>query len=108
MIFNKNGCRRRPVDETLAAHQILLNSKPPAATTVKAMRDWFLGLNSGKAAPVPQLFDSSKKRFDDVNDLVALRVSAGQDRLSEFILNHFGPFFKVGPCPIPLQNAGSL
>ena len=61
------------------------------------MRDWFLDLNSGKVRPSPQLFDSSKKRFDDPNDLVALRVPADQDRLSEFILNHFGPLFKV--CP---------
>ena len=83
------------VDETLAVHQVLLNSKPPAPTTVKAMRDWLLDLNSGKARPSPQLFDSSKKRLDDPNDLVALCVPADQDRLSEFILSYFGPLFKV-------------
>ncbi|ELR02256.1 hypothetical protein GMDG_05326 [Pseudogymnoascus destructans 20631-21] len=37
-----------------------------------------------------------EKRFDDPYDpydLVALRVPADQDRLSEFILNYFGGFF---------------
>jgi hypothetical protein len=34
-------------------------------------------------------------RFDNENDLVALRVPADQDRLSELILNYFGGFFKV-------------
>jgi len=81
------------LDETLAVHQLLLNSKPPAATTVKAMKGWFLGQNTGKTPFIPQLFDSSKKRFEDPNDLVALRVPADQDRLSEFIMNHFGAFF---------------
>lgn len=83
------------IDETLVAHQVLLNSEPPAKTTIKAMRDWFRGVNSSKTEPVPQLFDSSKRRFDDASDLVALRVPADQDRLSEFILHHFGAFFKV-------------
>ncbi|KAE9377658.1 hypothetical protein N431DRAFT_461252 [Stipitochalara longipes BDJ] len=81
--------------ETLAVHQALLNSKPPATTTVKAMKAWFLGQTSGETNSIPQLFDSSKKRFEDPNDLVALRVPADQDRLSEFILNHFGAFFKA-------------
>jgi hypothetical protein len=34
-------------------------------------------------------------RFDNENDLVALRVPADQDRLSGLILNYFGGFFKV-------------
>jgi hypothetical protein len=82
-------------DETLAVYQALLNSKPPAATTVNAMKAWFLGQNSGKINPTPQLFDSSRKRFEDSNDLLVLRVPEDQDRLSEFILSRFGAFFKV-------------
>lgn len=82
------------IDEALAVHQILLNSKPPAATTVKALRDWFLDKNN-KVSPTPQLWGSSQTMFNNEYDLVALRVPADQDRLSEFILNHFGGFFKV-------------
>jgi hypothetical protein len=83
------------IDEALAVHQILLNSKAAAATTVKALRDWFLDKNNGKVCPRPQLWGSSQTMFDNENDLVALRVPADQDRLSEFILNHLGGFFKV-------------
>jgi hypothetical protein len=80
-------------DEALAVHQTLLNSKPPAPTTVKAMRNWFLDNDGGKLQPRPQLWGASERKYDDHNDLVALRVPADQDRLSEFILNNFGVFF---------------
>ncbi|CAG8962484.1 hypothetical protein HYFRA_00014219 [Hymenoscyphus fraxineus] len=80
-------------DEALAIHQALLNAKAPAPTTVNAMRKWFLGGDSGKIERIPHLWDSSEMMFDDPSDLVALRVSADQDRLSGFILNHFGRFF---------------
>jgi len=59
------------------------------------MKAWFLGQTSGNGNSIPQLFDSSKSRFEDLHDLVALRVPADQDRLSEFILSHFGALFKV-------------
>jgi len=82
--------------EALALHQTLLNSKPPAETTIKAMRTWFLGGDSWKTNPRPQLWGSSEKKFDDPHDLVALRVPADhQDRLSEFIVNNFGAFFQT-------------
>ncbi|KAK8030578.1 hypothetical protein PG990_000312 [Apiospora arundinis] len=42
----------------------------------------------------PQLWGRSKRRFDDVDDLVALKVLANQDRLSKFVLNHCGWLFK--------------
>ncbi|KAH6663075.1 hypothetical protein B0J14DRAFT_280064 [Halenospora varia] len=81
--------------EALAVHQTLLNSKPPASTTVKAMRNWFLDINSGKMDPRPQLWGSSETKYDDIHDLVALRVPADQDRLSDFIFNNFGVFFQT-------------
>ncbi|OBT43770.1 hypothetical protein VE00_06271 [Pseudogymnoascus sp. WSF 3629] len=73
-------------DEALTVHQTLLNSKPPAATTLKGMREWFLDTYDGKQYGQPQLWGASGKRFDDPYDLVALRVPADQDRLSDFIL----------------------
>lgn len=45
--------------------------------------------------PVTQLWGVNQKRFDDPYDLVALRVPADQDRLSEFILKYFGGLFPV-------------
>lgn len=62
------------------------------------MRSWFLDKNSGKLEPRPQLWGSSETKYDDIHDLVALRVPADQDRLSEFILNNFGVFFQVCFC----------
>ena len=102
-----NGRRRGladecSTDEALAVHQTLLNSKPPASTTVKAMRNWFLDKNSDKLESRPQLWGNSVTKYDDVHDLVALRVPADQDRLSEFILNNFGVFFQV--CLLTLPN----
>jgi hypothetical protein len=82
-------------DEALAVHQTLLNSKTPALTTIKAMKSWFLATSSDKVEPRPQLWGNSVKKYDDVHDLVALRVPADQDRLSEFILNYFSVFFQV-------------
>ncbi|KFY34897.1 hypothetical protein V494_06389 [Pseudogymnoascus sp. VKM F-4513 (FW-928)] len=89
--------------EALAVHQTLLNSKPPAATTIKGMKEWFTGIHDGKHYAAPQLFGANEKRFDDPYDLVALRVPADQDRLSEFILNYFGGFFAVR-LPLPLTS----
>jgi hypothetical protein len=56
-----------------------------------------LDKTSGKAESRPQLWGSSETKYDDIYDLVALRVPADQDRLSEFILNNFGVFFQVSP-----------
>ncbi|KFY32813.1 hypothetical protein V495_08702, partial [Pseudogymnoascus sp. VKM F-4514 (FW-929)] len=84
--------------EALAVHQTLLNSKPPAATTIKAMTDWFFRHN-GVPTTRPQLWGASGKRFHDPYDLVALRVPADQDRLSEFILKCFGGLFSSVQAP---------
>ncbi|KFY14264.1 hypothetical protein V492_02726, partial [Pseudogymnoascus sp. VKM F-4246] len=91
--FIVQNINNEKIDEALAVHQTLLNSKPPAATTIKGMKEWFTGIHDGKHYAAPQLFGASEKRFDDPYDLVALRVPADQDRLSEFILNYFGGFF---------------
>ncbi|RYO90235.1 hypothetical protein DL764_008472 [Monosporascus ibericus] len=83
----------REYHEALAAHQFLLNLERPAETTVKGMRDWFEARNTRFGRP--QLWGRSEDRFRDVDDLVALRVPANQDRLSLFVLNNFGVFFKT-------------
>lgn len=79
--------------EALAVHQTLLNSTPPAHTTIKAMKEWFLDTSSYSSKPAPRLWGKSAKKYDDVHDLVALRVPADQDRLSEFIINYLSVFF---------------
>ncbi|KAK9790475.1 putative DUF6594 domain-containing protein [Seiridium cardinale] len=78
--------------DALARHHALLNLEKPAHTTVQRMRKWFLGEAENNQ---PQLWGRSQKRFEDVNDLVALKVPANQDRLSLFILNYFGGLFQA-------------
>lgn len=61
------------------------------------MRNWFFNNTTGSktAEERPQIFGASEKTFDDPNDLVALRVPADQDRLSQFIQSNFGVFFQT-------------
>jgi hypothetical protein len=61
------------------------------------MRNWFFNNTPGSktAEERPQIFGASEKAFDDPNDLVALRVPADQDRLSQFIQSNFGVFFQT-------------
>lgn len=88
------------IDEALAIHQTLLNSESPAPTTVKAMRHWFMDSAPDREDRL-QLWGNSVKKCEDIHDLVALRVPADQDRLSEFILNYFNRFLKVLTSIIP-------
>jgi hypothetical protein len=61
------------------------------------MRNWFF--NNTAARPgqdaTPQLWGSSATIYDDPHDLVALRVPADADRLSNFIQNNFGVLFQT-------------
>ncbi|KAF4621892.1 hypothetical protein G7Y89_g14453 [Cudoniella acicularis] len=84
--------------ETLAAHRDLLNATPPSPSTVKALRNWFFNNTSGRKTEneeTPQLWGASVGTYDDIHDLVALRVPADQDRLSTFIQNNLGVLFQT-------------
>ncbi|KAH9905263.1 hypothetical protein F4778DRAFT_729210 [Xylariomycetidae sp. FL2044] len=84
--------------KALKAHQELLNSSPPESRTVTAMEDWFQG--RGTRHLVPQLWGQSARRFQDRDDLVALRVNeVDQDRVYQFMFNYLGSFF-------PLKSGG--
>ncbi|TVY42734.1 hypothetical protein LOCC1_G004107 [Lachnellula occidentalis] len=64
--------------------------------TVKALRDWFFD-STGRATPkrTPRLWGASECMYDNIHDLVALRVPAEQDRLSSFIQNNFSLLFQT-------------
>jgi hypothetical protein len=61
------------------------------------MRNWFSNNTAGRPGQggTPQLWGSSETIYDDIHDLVALRVPADTDRLSNFIQNSFGVFFQI-------------
>lgn len=83
-------------DAALAAHRALLNTPPPSASTVTAMRNWFFNNPTGSkhTAEHPHLWGASSTIFSFPEDLMALRVSADQDRLSQFISSNFALFFQ--------------
>lgn len=87
------------LDGALAAHQVLLNSPPPAKSTVKAMERWFFNDTAGNKSAnerIPHLWGASRDTFKDKHDLIALRVPADQDMLSNFIQNNMGVLFQRG------------
>jgi hypothetical protein len=59
------------------------------------MRNWFFNNMAGKEGRdrVSQLWGVSEQIYDDVHDLVALRVPTEHDRLSEF---NFSLVFQLG------------
>jgi hypothetical protein len=67
-------------------------------STVEALRNWFFNNASGNKPEIeqmPQLWGASRRTYDDIHDLVALRVPADQDRFSTFIGNYFGEWFQT-------------
>lgn len=64
---------------------------------MKATRNWFFDNTTGIRGgdKIPQLWGPSEQTYNDTHDLVALRMPADQDRLSEFIQNHFGVLFQT-------------
>ena len=61
------------------------------------MQNWFRD-PTGKKNPndcIPQLWGASEHTYSNPHDLVALRVPAAQDRLSDFIQKNFGVLFKT-------------
>ncbi|CAG8957585.1 hypothetical protein HYFRA_00010451 [Hymenoscyphus fraxineus] len=81
--------------QALVNHQVLLNSPPPSKSTVTAMRNWFFNTGNGSGAQIPQTWGASESIYDDAHDIVALKVPPDQDRLTSFIQNNFGLFFKT-------------
>jgi len=58
------------------------------------MRNWFFNNTAGWLGQdgTPQIWGSNETIYDDIHDLVTLRVPADTDRLSNFIQNSFGVF----------------
>ena len=61
------------------------------------MRNWFFENSTGAKDDdkIPQLWGASESIYDNINDLVALRLPPDQDRLSELIQDNFGLFFRT-------------
>lgn len=83
-------------DAALNAHQLLLNSPPPSKTTVTALKNWFFSAGTTPTGErIPHLWGASQNIYSDPHDLVALRVPADHDRLSQFIQSNLGILFST-------------
>ncbi|KAL2063967.1 hypothetical protein VTL71DRAFT_4461 [Oculimacula yallundae] len=81
----------------LANHRTLLTAPPPSSSTVEAFRNWFFHNTSGENPDCTngRTWGASARAYDDIHDLVALRVPADQDLISSFVQNNLAIFFQT-------------
>jgi hypothetical protein len=81
--------------EALLFESTLAALPPPSKRTMRAFRQVYYNQAGGKGEPFPTLGGSSAGLYDDIDDLVALRVQETSDRLSNFAHERLGFFFPV-------------
>jgi hypothetical protein len=67
----------------------------PSKSIVRAFREVFYNQADGKGEPFPTLGGHSAALYDDIDDLVALRVQETGDRLTDFAHEHLAFLFPV-------------
>ena len=81
--------------EALLFESTLATLPPPSKGTLRAFREVFNNQAGGKGEPFPTLGGHSAALYDDMDDLVALRVRETSDRLTNFAHEQLGFFFPV-------------
>lgn len=81
--------------EALLFESTLATLPRPSKGVLKAFRMEFNNEGDSKGKPFPTLGGNSAEIYDDVEDLVALRVQDDQDRLTTFAQEHLAFFFPV-------------
>ncbi|KAH7001149.1 hypothetical protein EDB80DRAFT_721565 [Ilyonectria destructans] len=84
----------REYRESLLFESTLASIAPPDRKTLKAFRFNFFHGRPEDQASFPMLGGHSSDLYDDPDDLVALQVLEMPDRLTMFVQNNFGYFFK--------------
>ncbi len=77
---------------------ILLSLKPPEPRTLEAFRNVFHNVGL-QCASYPTLGGHSATIYDEANDLVALKGSCDEDRLTHFLRKHFPILFIANHLP---------
>lgn len=85
------------VEEALIRKSTLANLERPTERTLKAFRIRFFNEDSDAEEPFPTLGGNSAYVYDNKDDLVGLRVSQDQDRLTTFVRNHWSFLFQTSP-----------
>jgi hypothetical protein len=81
--------------EALLLESTLATLPPPSKGTLEAFRAVFHNQTDKKDQPFPTLGGHSAALYDDIDDLVALRVRETSDRLTNFAHEYLGCFFPV-------------
>ncbi|KAF2828506.1 hypothetical protein CC86DRAFT_437849 [Ophiobolus disseminans] len=79
--------------EALLFESTLAALPPPSKGTFRAFKEVYYNQTDGKGEPFPTLGGHSAALYDDIDDLVALRVRETSDRLTNFAHEHLGFFF---------------
>ena len=81
--------------EALLFESTLATLPRPSKGILRAFLTEFYNQSDGKGEPFPTLGGHSAGLYDDIDDLVALRVQADQDRLTTFVQEHLAFLFPV-------------
>jgi hypothetical protein len=96
--------------EALLFESTLATLPRPSKGVLRAFQTEFYNQTEGKGEPFPTLGGYSAGLYDDIDDLVALRVHDDQDRLTTFAQEHLAFFFPVSRPPFQapvLSNVGN-
>ncbi|KAI4626296.1 uncharacterized protein J4E87_004797 [Alternaria ethzedia] len=81
--------------EALLLESTLVALPRPSKQVLKAFKTVFDNEGDGKEEPFPTLGGHSAGIYDDIDDLVALRIQDDQDRLTTFAQEHLAFLFPV-------------
>ena len=83
--------------EAILLESALISFKSPTPRILEAFRNVFHNKSDDKKEPYPTLGGQDAGILDDANDLMALRIPPGEDRLTTFLRDYL-PFLFVVSC----------
>jgi hypothetical protein len=90
--------------EALLFESTLATLPRPSKGVLRAFQKEYYNEKDKKSEPFPTLGGSSAGIYDDIDDLVALRVQDDQDRLTNFAQEHLAFLFPVSSGSTKLQR----
>jgi hypothetical protein len=90
--------------EALLFESTLATLPRPSKSILRAFQTEFYNHSDKKSDPFPTLGGHSAELYDDIDDLVALRVRDDQDRLTRFAQEHLAFLFPVSAIYIPVKE----
>ncbi|KAF2852198.1 hypothetical protein T440DRAFT_466903 [Plenodomus tracheiphilus IPT5] len=82
--------------EAMLLESTMASLPSPQKSVMRAFRQEFYNQHKGRGEPFPTLGGNSASLYDDIDDLVALRILEDSDRLTNFTQEHLAFLFPVG------------